>query len=1239
MLQIQKASAGSGKTFALTRQYITMLLGHRDAGGRYRLYTPAEYGFLKPKPHGRILAITFTNKATQEMTDRIISELSLLAAPEGRQSRHLAHLREVFGASADEIAHSARRALADLLFNFSWFNVSTIDSFFQNVLRIFTRELDLPESYNLEIDDRYPVAVAIGEMLGSVNLPPRGCDKEIAGRLRRLKRWLKSYMSSLIEDGANANLLSRSSRINGALISTIASLRGETFKTHSREILEYLSDPGRIGRFVSGMSAALSRRRDDVVEAAGRFMDMEEAEWLPKALREDYLERWAGGDLTFSPFGGAGRSTLPKAILPEGKRHNKIPKGKVWSDEIDGLLVRVLRLGMSYFEDEMFYSLLRKQIFLLGLFSEACRHIEEYCRENEAFLLGDTNSLLRTVICEAEAPFVYERIGYMINHFLIDEFQDTSEMQWDNLKPLMMESMSRDNDNLIIGDEKQCIYRFRNSNPDLLGSMVEKSMARRFGQEKITVKGTAIAENTNWRSSREVVMFNNSVFACLARIIDRDRPVPLAGNTYGALVQQVSPRNIGFHGYVKVIFGPEKDFTPDCLTAGDDPMPESRTVWTQDDILRHLCREIDRQLSAGYSPRDIAVLVRTHAQGQAVISYLLDLMRDPSWIHGHVDIISSDALEISTSPAVQLIVGILRLTTTPQYIVDTSVENPDGTPGMKPNPEFLRNRLIHRYELSIFDETDASSPDGEPVTSPSGEPLRRRLTPEEALMKAIAATAPLPGEPNPDKFQELLDKESSKTADMDCPSLTAVTERIIRQYVPEESRRTDAAFLSAFQDLVMDFEEQGDADAESFLKWWDSRGRYATLPAPDGMDAINVMTIHQSKGLEFECVHLPFCSDRLVNYKGEDWYRLDTAAFHGIDPSDVPPFIPLKNRASYSKIPMLAPQIDHYARMQMIDGLNVAYVAFTRAVSELVVYADPSARGETLAGMLLDAVNTLDSTTLSSYGLPDDEARWTIPLRPLFRETTRGESELVFGAPTSPRVTVTSDSNAKSLGNIPESERLSADGVQAPEEKTDTLNTVDSFPQDTLFYAGDPGRPASFDVEIPYDTILHEYCVERPAEMTLPADVEQQGVFDIRDERHVGNFLHEAMAEVRHLTDLPLALERSAYRRNLPPEIWRPYLERLSASLALPGVRQWFEGYERLMTERPLTASDGLRRPDRIVWLPTGEVAVIDYKFGVPRIKYRDQVRGYMSLLSRCGETGLRGYLFFPLTGEVIPVD
>ena len=237
-----------------------------------------------------------------------------------------------------------------------------------------------------------------------------------------------------------------------------------------------------------------------------------------------------------------------------------------------------------------------------------------------------------------------------------------------------------------------------------------------------------------------------------------------------------------------------------------------------------------------------------------------------------------------------------------------------------------------------------------------------------------------------------------------------------------------------------------------------------------------------------------------------------------------------------------------------------------------------------------------------------------VPLRPLVNEVPGGERLLEYGAPTFP---------VRESGKSQES---------APAQATGTWSEG----------GASPSLP-SFDAEIPYGSILEEYLTVRPAEMILPADVEQQGVFDITDERHVGNFLHDALATVRKIEDLPLAVERAAYARCLSREQWEPYLRKLESALNNPQVIPWFRDFTRLMTERPLTTSDGLRRPDRIVWMPDDTIVVIDYKFGQPRRKYRDQVRDYMGLLSQCGLTGLRGYLFFPLADDprnlVIPVD
>ena len=172
MLKIHKASAGSGKTYSLTREYLKLLLGYKK-GGRYRLRPLSAYGYQKPKAHGEILAVTFTNKATEEMTTRIINELAALADASGLcKSPYLEEFMNEFDTDAVTLREHAGRALADVLYNFSWFSVSTIDSFFQRVLNTFARELELPANHNVEMDDKYALAIAVGKMLTSINYRP-----------------------------------------------------------------------------------------------------------------------------------------------------------------------------------------------------------------------------------------------------------------------------------------------------------------------------------------------------------------------------------------------------------------------------------------------------------------------------------------------------------------------------------------------------------------------------------------------------------------------------------------------------------------------------------------------------------------------------------------------------------------------------------------------------------------------------------------------------------------------------------------------------------------------------------------------------------------------------------------------------------------------------------------------------------------------------------------------------------
>lgn len=1175
MLQIHKASAGSGKTFTLAREYIRLLIGRKDASGREVLRTPQEYGFGLPKAHAAILAVTFTNKATEEMTQRIVKELYLLAhqdSPTPPRSAHADYFLKYFGCSPKELAAASLRALADLLFNFSWFNVSTIDSFFQNIVRVFARDLDLPDNYTLEIDQRYPVMESVRTMLDSVNLPAPA-DRKAARRRRFLFHSLGEYMKHLMSQGKAAHLMSQSSNLNRELVDTIDNLINEDYKQHRAEMEEYFSEPERLQGFFDALTARIDAARGRMKEGARAVLSLQPEKNVQANLLK-VLARLADGEKP---------DKFTDAIMAVVNGEKSPYKG-AWAKDpgkADPVVARTLEeaLGaMAEMPQVRLYSFVQSKFYPMVLFSYAASELEDYCRDNESFLLGDTNELLAELIDEADAPFIYERTGAQISHFLIDEFQDTSKMQWQNFAPLVRESLSRDESDLIIGDEKQSIYRFRNADPELLGHRVEEEMEARFGKDAVEVRGVSIDQNTNWRSAREIVLFNNSLFRAMSRIVDSLSLGGAVERAYRGLVQQVAPKNLeSLAGYVEILLHRKvADAEEDNAEEGGD-----------DDVrtLAELTASIESQLRRGYRPADIAVLVRDHGSGQKVIDHLLQRMTEEDWEFGPIRIMSSDALEIGANPTVMMIVNMLHLLSTPEMITDLRHFASCGETRMVPNPEFMRRRLIHRFQLCLFQKAERKNPDGTVTLE--------RLTPSEALARAIEGMR----ENGYDDLQRQIDERLAALADQSCPSLYELVESIVQQTVPPEQAAADIAFITAFQDQVMDFTENGSSDMTSFLRWFNRKGRTEKLAAPDGLDAITVTTIHQSKGLEYNCVHLPFFSRTLVRTAntGTSWYEVTPAAFPDIDPELIPPMLPLENLSTLSAYPPFAPAYDRYCEEQRLDALNVAYVAFTRPVRELSVYATvkEDERGVSLGTVLADALALVTDEWLA------DPANVAPEMRPWLR-------------PLAPGVDVQKEPGGELL----------------------------------RFTMGEPTAPASSDTrkagpwddlpELPLPQgVLADYRVFTRKEIAISDNLDEIQRYSIADERMYGLFLHDVLSHVAHIADLPKAMHRAAYRARLTAEEERQQLQLMEKALADGRVRPWFEGYTRVITERPSTTADGVRRPDRIVWLPSGEICVIDYKFGAEKKSYMRQVRRYMQLLSDMGCSRVTGYLWYPLQGII----
>ena len=1199
MLHIYKASAGSGKTFALTREYLTLLLGHKNPEtGKWRLRNP------KDGAHRSILAITFTNKATQEMTRRIISQLAILAGREPQQkpgtvSPYLGDFIKLFNTDADTLAATASGVLDELLADFAFFHVSTIDAFFQNVLRIFAREVEMPDNFRLELDNSATISLGINEMFTSLNY---GTPADPLRRAERnwLSEWLTNHMIRMFESGSSVNILARSSSLYSDLIATFNQLLDETYQINAKAISEYLNNLEYIRAFQQGIYEQLAVADANLKRHAAELMQYGDYDKINRHIRSR-IEQWASGEMS-DPS-----KTVEDAIDNPSKRFLAAYFKKGADEGLDLAVASICAEGVNAAKLRRRNNIIIDAITPLGLLGCLLRHISTFCKDNNVILLSDTNSLLRDIINDDETPFVYERLGYYLRHFLIDEVQDTSRMQWDNLRPLVMESMSNNHDNLVIGDEKQCIYRFRNSDPNLLGHIISDNVTATYGTDSVAVEGQTIEQNNNWRSSAEVVKFNNSIFHALADIAG-------ASEVYSNVIQQISDKRKGdVPGYVKLIFEPESSADKDAPDADTDrPNADADNKSGADNgaddaesgdmqfALRCTVNEVDRLLKAGYRPGQIAILVRKHSEGEAVINALMQCHEMPDWEHGPLEVKSTDAVGINSSPAVKMIIEILRLTQLPHKVKSVR-ELPNGTK-IEPvveNPAFRRARLMYCYQYFLSTTIKDADGNSHPCTNAEALSLAINAIYQDENKDAAQSDTAAPSATA--TLKEILDFASSATSGSDadgdenatvtCLTLNAIVDKIISRYVTADVLRQDTAYLTAFQDLVYDFCSQGSSDIRSFLAWWDRGGCRSALSSTSESDAINVMTIHQSKGLEFPCVIIPFCNTKMVTFSNRfqlsyHWMKIDPADFAPISPEVVPPLIPAEFTSQVPDIDMFKEESHRIIDEQLVDSLNVTYVAFTRAVNELIVIAPLSGkrtstdeRVTTLDVMLRKAVENLTTDAIAGDSSLDDESRkWVLPLA---EKMNNGVVEI--GSPTMP--------------------------VAAKEDKTD----LPVFPLPD------------------YNPEVNDLLV------TLSeADID---LFDFNDPRHKGNFLHRVLSKVRRSGDLPRALRRAAIRARLTDDEAAECEALLSQAISDPRVSRWFEGYKHVYTEQSIANSGIDRRPDRIVVLPDGSVEIIDYKFGDDHPSYTAQVRRYMSLMRQAGYAEVRGFLWFVTTATIRQVE
>ena len=1184
MLTIYKASAGSGKTYTLALEYIKLLLGVKDTDGRYRLNLKKYVGHELPYAHRRILAITFTNKATAEMKERILKELERLThipAAGEKDAPYAKPLTEEFGCSREELREVAERSLHALLNDYGQFNVSTIDAFFQTVLRSFAREIDRQGDFRLELDEGTVISQALSLLFDDVNNDPFGEET------KAVSIWLDKMSVDRAGMGKDFNPFNRGSGLYAKLLASVKQSFTEEFMAHEAEMYAYLDDPRRLKIFERWLRSQVDSRRQEVNDATMELKQMLEWPTLQKAFAAA-LDKLSSpkldDDLVKSVF------NLDKVYIQnlddrKKERHflaKKAPDDATYDAVFDWFAHIKAVLGPMLLYQEML-----DKADTLWAMVYVHRFIDRYRQDNNLILISDTNSLLGSIISESDTPFIYERVGMELENFLIDEFQDTSGLQWRNLRPLLANAQSSDTDSLIIGDVKQSIYRWRGGDPELLAHTV----AERDFPRTHRIKGAAPGENTNYRSAHGVVKFNNTLFRDIAAVHGVDG--------YEGVAQQSAEATAGLSSCISFV-----DLTKDAFEGNArrllapevvDDMQATGQLNAKTVGIRLMAEKILAQKARGYRFSDMAILCRDNKDSTEVAEYLLANFPD-------IRLVSDEALKLCNSPAVKMIISMLE-------IIDrnflTSAKEPDQsvkaiTPGgpvlIEDEKELRRRKRIARLrrQAMLIDSFNYFIAHGKSI--------------DEAMQLAMAKAAAM----KPDQAAEP-DSENSLEADLDhlrktAPSnLNALVEAIIDLKLTPDQRRDELPYITAFVDLVSSYALDFNPTIHSFLRYWRDNLHKLFIPAGDKVDAVTIMTVHKAKGLEWPCVHIPIMDWYFAENAEEQWFDMSEA--ESVPEEIRPPMMYLEPNVAFG-IPgnPFESQLEVQAQEHVADNLNVAYVAFTRAGRELHVGLMTPGKSKgtpTMADAVLEAFR---------HGDPGDPELYTD-----LHACCDDAGNFLQGEPTAPAMPAVSETVAFDDKDDEEYRPSVVFNVSFNPANQQLTRLVDLTSPDEVWDDPDIGNEQP-DREI----------VDQPVDPVMEAAA-----------RH-GLILHSILAQMYTIDDLDKAIEY--HRRDIPADELGVYRREILEAFAKGGeqARAWFAPDNvRVLNEQSIyqSATKANFRADRIIWTPQGTVEVVDYKFtSAPRKSHYRQVREYATMLTQMGYGPVKASLWYPLLGQIIEV-
>lgn len=837
--EVYNASAGSGKTYALVKNYLRICLATGNSM-KFR----------------EILAITFTNKAANEMKDRIILQLRIMsgyneaANKQSSDYQLLNTLSQELDLSPEKLSYRAAAVLSSILHNYSALSVSTIDKFTNRLIRSFAQDLKLSSNYEVELDSSEMLSEAVDRMLADLE------ENSLTSRI------LLEFVNTKLDEGKSPR-----PELN------LQSMGHNLFDEGAMPFLKRLRDFDSAKIIEAGKK--LKKEQKEIKEAlkllSSQFIKLLELQGIQKMdFSGGYLYNYiqyvhTGVDSKWPPNKTVLKVLDGGAFYAKSKAVELASKFDPIENRLRQLLAEIAEQALAQYPRYHLISKILRDIYSLATLAEIETNLELVKEETNRLPIGEFNKLISQKLDQEPTAYLFEKLGDRYHFFFIDEFQDTSVLQWRNLLPLISNAMASSGQVMIVGDGKQSIYRWRggevsqfvdlsNDTDDSNKILVGEKMQELYPRHKVSLE-------SNYRSRRTVVEFNNDFFSTTSDLLEGEQFVKL----YKEAPQKVEGQE---GGYVHL-----KQFSYD---------PD-----TYDQQQCEACLEtIKSAVERGYPLSDITIITRRKQESALLAEYL---------ITQGLGVVSPDSLLIEKSNSVRALVSFIK------FLV-------------RPDDHAVRwDFLNHLWKFKI---------------------IRKRFEEKHHFLNDLI-------------HKSALELHSFLEQHLQGYSLKKVLEQSLADKVyhmasvmkmPVQSN----PFLHTLLDQIIDFQNKNSEGEAGFIRWWDDKGHERSIALPEGNEAVNIMTVHKSKGLEFPITLVPFADWLSTTEPGGSsvWMDVDGFDMQGLPAAKV--------SLSGDEYAFKEYQILHQKNQEnvLLDNLNLAYVAFTRAVDELYIWGSEGKRGD-----------------------------------------------------------------------------------------------------------------------------------------------------------------------------------------------------------------------------------------------------------------------------------------------------